>query len=407
MCDPFLVLNDDIHRFILQHFDASEIQRLSCVSQLWYLTTSASRECMKKLIYSVDNESQMKVLKWSSRRYENFKVTPYFLVELTNVLKKFRIKSLRINEIYGKEIEHKDYIYLIESCASTVECLMLCDVATRNSSREAKAINFPNLRKCHCSFTNRTSFSILLGHNPKLEHVVISADLLSRDDDEFIRHDNVIIKFLMNNQNIQKLCFLNLEKLFVNDVSLVTNAVKHFTFTANFINKPKYARDNFLKFLSAQSELEKLNMMGCQNKRILIEIWNCAKSIKKFIIDCNIHDEINVLELQTHPLIEEIDFYLTSSLMAIFFLRASPNLKYLKVRQLSKKLLEHCIHECKQLEVITFQSIDLDAGLYYKEYRRSAKLSRRNFLRLQELDFFEYLNFDKRTTGKLRKKGFL
>lgn len=199
---------------------------------------------------------------------------------------------------------------------------------------------------------------------------------------------------MRKNNNIKNLCLLNLEAIYFFDISLIINTIKSFTFTTNFLLKSRNVRENFLKFLSFQPHLEKVHVMGCQNKDILIDIWNNAKSVKKFIIDCNISEDIGISDIQINLFIEEIDFYLTSSVIAIFFLRASPNVKYLKVRQLSKHLLEHCL-KLRQLKVITFQSIDSDAYVFYKKHITSVKTSD---LKLQELDFFEYLNVHKNLT---------
>lgn len=393
MSDPFAVLNEDIHRFVLQHLDFCDVLKGSLVSQFWYHTIGSSRECTDKLIYSIDTEHQMRALTWSLRQYEHFKVIPFNLREVASVILNFKVKSMRINELYGKKIEHSDYINFIESFARTVEYLTFCDVTTENSNRTLRVVDFCKLKKLHFTYTNRTALWILLGNNPQLNHVVISSNNLSaHDEEEFLRHDNVIIKFLRKNNKIKELCLLNLEHTFLYDISLCINTIQSFTFTTNFMLKSTHVRDNFLKFLSAQPNLEKIHVMCCQNKRILVDIWNSAKSVKHFIIDCNIHEDISSSDLQKNSFIEEIDFYLTSSLIVIFFLRASPNIKYLKVRQLSKYLLEHCL-QLVNLEVITFQSIDPDA---YSFYKKNINTVNSNKFRLIELDFFEYLNIRKR-----------
>lgn len=387
MCNPLIVLNEDIHRYIFQHFEVGDVQKISLVSQLWYHLIGSSRECMNKLIYSVETESQMKTLKWTLRRYEHFKVSPYFFKELSNVFRTFRVKSLRMSEIYDKEIAHGDYVCFIKSFAETVEYLGLCDVAIKNLPTQV--IEFPNLKKLHCSNVNK-NFELFLGNNPKLDHV-----LISQDNGELLRQNDVIIKFLKKNMKIKTLCLLNIENIFIHDISVILNATKliNFTFTTNFINKPRQVIENFLKFLEAQSALEEIYVIGCQNKKILFDIWNSSTHAKTFIIDCNSNEIHNSnLEIQSNNLIEEIDFCLTSSILAIFFLRASPNIKYCKVRQLSKQFLECCI-QSKCLRVITFQSIDPDAMFFYKKYKSAVKA--RN-LKLQELDFFEYLNIGKR-----------
>lgn len=395
--DPFKVLSEDIHRFILQHFDGNEIKKLSLVSRLWHDVTGSSRNCMKKLIYRVDKQLQLEVLKHTTtRQYENFKVTPYGLLQkLTEVLGDFYVRNMWINEVCEKELDHSGYIRLIQSFAQSVEYLQIGDIATKNSSsRSTIAIDFPKLRKLHCSFTNRAAFSILLGNNPNLESVILSYDSLAIDEDELLQHDNIIIKFLAkNSQKIQNLWLLHLEKLFLYDISSKVSNLKHFTFTTNFQSSPPHARENFIKLIKSQGSFDSLNMMGCRDKKILTQLWNESIKFKKlFVIDCNFHEDLFSYDLQRNSFVIEIDFYLTSSVHVLFFLQKAPNIAEFKVRQLSKQLLEYSLRHLRCLKVIKFQSIDTDALKYFNEQKTVLNGS----VKLKELDFFEYLNIDKK-----------
>lgn len=395
MSDPLKVLSEDIHRFILQHFDGNEIKKLSLVSKSWHDVIGSSRDCMKKLIYRVDKQLQLEVLKQSTaRQYENFKVTPYGLLQkLTEVLEEFNIKNIWINEVCDKEIDHSGYIRLIQSFSQSVEYLQIGDIATKNSSsRSTIAVDFPKLKKLHCSFTNRAAFSILLGKNPHLESVILSSDMLTIDEDELLQHDNIIIKFLAKNCQIKNLWLLHLEKLFLYDISSKVSNLKHFTFTTNFQNSPIHVRENFIKLIKKLPCFESLNMMGCRDKQILRQIWNEPEKFKKlFVIDCNFHVDLLSHDLLKNLFVREIDFYLTSSLHVLFFLQNAPNIEEFKVRQLSKQVLEYSLLHLRHLKVIKYQSIDSDALKYYNEYK-----NKRSALKLKELDFFEYLNIDKK-----------
>lgn len=400
--DPFKILNEDVHQNILQHLDGNEIKKLSLVSKSWHQIIGSSRECMRKIICRVDKQMHLDILKQSTRHYENFKVTPYqFVHQLTVTLEDFCIKNMWLNEICDKEINHSGYVELIKSFSRSVEFLQIGDIATKNySNRSAIIVNFPKLKKLHCSFTNRAAFSILLGNNPHLETVILSSDLLTTDDNEFLHHDNVIVKFLAKNYQIKNLWLLNLEKLFFYDISSKVGHLKHFTFTTNFHNLPADARDNFIKFLKWQGNFDSLNMMGCRDKRTLLEIWNSSIKFKKlFIIDCNFYEELCTLDLQKNLFVKDIDFYLTSSLHALIFLQNSPNITQYKVRQLSKQLLEFSLRHLKYLKCVKYQSIDMDARKFYNEYKATIQNDNLSLV-LKELDFFEYLNIDKKMTER-------
>jgi F-box domain len=394
--DPFKLLNEDTHRFILQHFDGNDVRKCSLVSRSWHELIGSSRMCMQKIVCRIDKPMQLMLIKNSSRNYENFKVTPYgFLRELTTLLESFYVKNIWINEVCDKEIDHSDYVRLIKSFSSTVEYLQIGDIATKNSNCPSIAIDFPMLKKLHCSFTNRAAFSILLGDNPKLTSAILSSDLIANDESEFLQHDNVIVKFLARNTKIKKLWLLHLEKLFLYDISSKVGKLTHFTFTTNFQNAPVHVKENFLKLLKTQGNFESLNVMGCRDKKILKEIWNSSiKFSKLFVIDCNFYEELSSFDLQRNAFVKEIDFYLTSSVHALFFLQAATNIKQYKVRQLSKQLLEFSLSQLKYLTIIKYQSIDMDAWKFFHEYRMMQNGSSLK-VKLQELDFFDYLNIDK------------
>ncbi|CAG9800129.1 unnamed protein product [Chironomus riparius] len=394
MRDPLKIIIEDINPLIFQHFDTHDIRRITLVSKLWNQIIGSSRQCMRKITCRIDRPSlQVNALKQSSRHYENFKIAPRgYYEELSVILNYFDVKNVWINDTSDKEVEHNEYVNFMRSFADTIEYLQTGDISTKNSSRMT-VINFPKLKKLHCSFTNRSAFSIFLGDNKNLETVILSSELYSCDD-EFLNHNNIISEFLSKNQQIRNLWLLHLEKLFVYDISSkVTQKLRHITFTTNFQNTPRHAKQNFIKFIKSQWCLESLNMMGCRDKSIVVDIWNgLVKFNKLFVIDCNFYEELHSFDLRENLNIEEIDFYLSSSLHAFMFLQAAPNIVSYKIRQLSKQLLEFSIRNLKCLKEIKYQSIDGDAAKYFKEIIRSC--GRRPF-KVKELDFFEYLNIEK------------
>lgn len=322
----------------------------------------------------------------------NFRISPRGCYnDLSSVLGTFNVKNVWMNDTSDKEVDHCEYVNFMKSFSATVEYLQTGDIATKNANR-LLPIDFPSLKKLHCSFTNRSAFSIFLGTNKRLDSVILSSELNTCDDD-LTYHDNIISEFLSRNHQIRNLWLLHLEKLFMYDISSkVTQKLKHFTFTTNFQNSPRHVKQNFIKFIKAQKCLESLNVMGCRDKTVLIEIWNGGVKFKKlFVIDCNFYEELSSRDLHENFNVEEVDFYLTSSLHAFLFLQSAPNIVAYKIRQLSKQLLEYSLCSLKQLKEIKYQSIDGDAVKYYRDVRRCG----RKMCRIKELEFFEYLNIDK------------
>ncbi|KAG5677192.1 hypothetical protein PVAND_006972 [Polypedilum vanderplanki] len=398
MGDPFRVLDIDIFPLILQHFDTNDLKKVALVSRSWNDLIGTSRQCMKRVICRIERpQLQLKMLEESVRQYENFKISPHgHYQELSEILTHFYVRNVWINETCVKEVDHSEYVNLMRSFSDTVEYLQTGDIATKNANRVI-TIDFPKLKKLHCSFSNRSAFSIFNGVNKQLETVILSSELNSRDE-EFSTHENIITEFLTKNQQITNLWLLHLEKLFVYDISQkVTQKLRHITFTTNFQNLPQHVRENFIRFIKAQRCLEAINIMGCREKSILTSIWNNGVKFRKlFVIDCNYYDELSPYDLEKNMNIEEIDFYLSSSVHAYFLLSAAPNIVAYKIRQLSKQLLEFSL-QLKKLKEIKFQSIDAEALKYYKNL--CYKSHDKKLPKLKELDFFDYLNIDKRLNG--------
>lgn len=391
MCDPLKILDEDTFPFIFQHLSSSDIRKLSQVSKLWFQCIANSKECMKKVIIRIDRPNlQMEILSQSLRQYENFKISPHrYYDQLSTFMQNFTVKNVWINDTNDKEVDHNEYVNFMKSFSYTIEYLQTGDIATKNINR-LTPIDFPRLKKLHLSFTNRSAFSIFLGKNCKLESVILSSEF-NTGDDEIMCHNNVIIEFLSKNPQIKNLWLLHLEKLFVYDISRkVMPKLRYLTFTTQFQNSPQHVKENFLKFIKSQNCLEVLNFMGCRDKSIITAIWNNSKFRKLFVIDCNFYEEINPNDLHKNNHIEEIDFYLTSSVHAYIFLQSAPNIVKYKIRQLSKQLLEFSIRHLSSLREIKFQSIDSDATRYYKEIKKTHPQ-----FKICELDFFEYLNIDK------------
>lgn len=404
MCDPFVILDEDILPQIFQHFDSNDIKKVSQVSRLWNDLIGGSRECMKRVVCRIDRpKTQLRAIKESPRRYENFKLSPHgHYSELTDLLSsRFYVRNVWINETCVKEVDHCEYVNLMRSFSDTIEYLQTGDIATKNANR-VTTVDFPKLKKLHCSFSNRSAFTIFLGTNKQLETVILSSELNSRDgDEELSSHDNIITEFLAKNGQIKNLWLLHLEKLFAYDISLkVTQKLRHLTFTTNFQNLPQHVRENFIKFIKAQQCLEAVNMMGCRDKSILTSIWNGDVKFRKlFVIDCNYYDELGPFDLEKNGNVEEIDFYLSSSVHAYFLLSAAPKIATYKIRQLSKQLLEFSLQQLKHLKEIKFQSIDADALKFYTEMAKGFRNYNGKLPKLKEMDFFDYLNIDKRLNG--------
>lgn len=153
-------------------------------------------------------------------------------------------------------------------------------------------------------------------------------------------------------------------------------------------------RDNLVKFVKAQRNLEWLKIICLQDRDVFMKIW-CEGSFKKlFIMDCGLKGSLHNYELATNHIIDEINFYFNPSCHILKFLRAVPNLKSFKIRQLSKQIMEFAVVNLPKLEKIQFQSVENNVKTIYEALKASPGDEINRKITLEEMDFFEFAGRD-------------
>lgn len=389
MMDPFEEVFVDIHKLILQHFKAKDVLITSAVSQTWYEIIGASSHCMQQIWVTINrvNQNQPWVQSYdlakSRRKYENFKIYPGHHKKLTEVMKNFRPKIAVIHENQNEDYE--EYCDFLRSLAPTIEVLHPSGDARMKNANKMNCIDFPKLRELQCSIVDTYFFSVFFGETPKLSKVLFSFD---NETSNNVALSNLIHQFFIKNPQIEHLWLFDIDYIFFNDVSTnVKMKLKSLAFAKNGKRSPQVTA-NFLKFFKNQRNLEFLKIMNLSDSEMFLEMWKQQNFTKvEFVMDCGMKGTLENFELDENLKVQDINFYLSSSGNVLQFLKASPNIKTFRVRQLSLNILSFCIENLKRLELIECQSCENDSE---HSFAQLIRLKGKKF-HLEVLDFFEFV----------------
>jgi len=391
--DPLESCFVDVYELIFQHFTCKDVIKSSLVSNSWNAIIGTSHNCMKHVWLKIDQPTaQTHYLERSHRKYENLRLLPGSRAKLAEIFEKFRIKNAMITDDEGEVVNHEDYLELMGAISSTVEELQPGEALTA-TKRDLHAIDFPKLKELQYTVSNRNAFTIFLGSNPKLERVLLSFS--NAVPNEFLVPTNIIHEFLQKNRQIQSLWMCEVHGVFTSDITEnVRLDLQTFAFAITTLQFSEQAGENLVKFIKHQRNLEWLKILCLYDKKVFMRIWTEGSFKKLFIMDCSLKGTMNNQELTNNPRLEEINFYLNPSCHILKFLRASPNLKTIKVRQLSKQIMEFVARNLLKLELIKFQSIESDVEKYYEGVKSSEGAGVNREIKLEEMEFFDFVGRD-------------
>ena len=391
--DPLEACLVDVFDLIFQHFNYKDVIRCSLVSQSWNEIIGSSHSCMKHVWLKIDKPvDQVHYLEHSQRKYENFRIQPGARGKLAQVFKNFRTRNAMITDDHGEEIDHDDYFKFLEAMAMTVEDLQPGEAFTINA-KNFQALDFPKLKELQYTLTNRSAFSIFLGSNPKLERVLLSFSNVVPA--EFLYPNNIIYVFLQRNPQIRSLWMCEVYDAFASDMTQnVRLDLETFAFAITNLMFSEENGENLVKFIKLQKNLEWLKILCLYDKKVFMRIWNEGHFKKLFIMDCSLKGTMHNQELPSNLQLEEINFYLNPSCHILKFLRASPNVKAIKVRQLSKQIMEFSAQHLHKLELIKYQSVESDVEKFYQSLKASDEADVNRGIKLEEMDFFEFVGRD-------------
>lgn len=391
--DPLEVGLVDVYELIFQHFTYKDVIKCSLVSQLWNEIVGSSHNCMKHVWVKIEKpEAQINLFKRSQRKYENFRILPGSRTNLSQLLNRFRTRNAMITDEHRDVIDHEDFLNFMEALAPTVEDLQPGEASSANVNK-LRTIDFPKLKELQYTVTDRNAFSIFLGSNPKLERVLLS--LSTNTPTDFLVPSNIIHEFLQRNPQIQNLWMCEVHCAFTTDITENLNLdLKTFAFAITNVAFSEKASENLVKFVKMQKNLEWLKILCLYDKKVFMRLWTEGRYKKIFIMDCSLKGTMSNQELSSNSQLEEINFYLNPSCHVVKFLRASPNLKAIKVRLLSKQIMEFAARSLCKLELIKYQSVESDVEKLYETLKSSDDSGLNRGIKLEEMEFFEFVGRD-------------
>lgn len=393
--DPLSASLHDVHELILQHLSPKDVLRCTQVSSAWNEAIGSSHKCMKDVWFKIGKPpSQIELLESSVRQYQNFRIQPGGRKELSVILENFPVRNAVITDDHDRRINYRDYYDFMKSMAPTVEQFQPGEGDTNGTVGILIPIDFPRLKELQATVVSRETFSVFLGSNPRLEKVLLSFN--GEVPSDLLVPNNIIHVFFQRNPQLKTLFMCEVDCAFQTDITHnVTFDLKSFAFAKTNSKFTENVSENLVKFIKLQTSLEWLKIIGLHDWNVFIRIWTEARFKKLFIMDCSLKGAIHGHELPTNCLINEINFYLNPSCHILKFLRATPNLKAFKVRQLSKQLMEFAAQSLPKLETIQFQSIESNVRSFYDDLKASSSDDDVNCdILIEEMDFFEFVGRD-------------
>jgi len=299
LVDPFLIVNEELHDLICQHFTGKEVKDLSTVSKQWKHSIGVSPAAMKKITFVYDSKKsrskeEVTAILTSERRYSNV-----------------NLENLRIPR---KTRSCHEQCVVVEKIAPWVKNL---DVWL--SKIGDLDLKFPKVEEL--TLIDSTNKPILDGVTPnKLKMLMISMN-----DDEVQPFKD----FLTKCRKLEELHMYDCSSVHVFD-SEVKNHFKLKTF--HFINLAPMTPNvihNFEKFLLAQSSsLQYLVLWRCGMDLVEVSFKSLPllKELKLFEFSAS-----KDLHFTVNPSVETLMINNHKTFMLLEFLTALPNLKTLRL----------------------------------------------------------------------------
>ena len=354
--DPLVMIPEELHDLVIQHFDGNDVLKASEVSKDWFNLTTASKKCVSKLklmIISYKNISEkmklqmlddMKMLQDSARRYQH--------VQLTG---DYNDRDTRWQLSMGMECAN-----LLKAHAESITSLMIHDI--RTNRYESEVIPLVNLEHLEYSGEDQGPFkhlhSLILTATCNLKYLDAQA------------YDQNLRECLKQNTKLEE---LRLSDEMVKDLFVTDLADKIKFKLKNLISKTienlRYNEHNYIKFLASQGESLEFIKLHFTSSNVISTVFKEMKVLKRVELwdfkggERYIEPTENVFQLELH--------YIPWDKM-ILLLRALPNLEWLRIDHLNKHIVEFAANNLFKLKLIIYnKDSDQTSIEYYEELRLS------------------------------------
>jgi len=337
LVDPILIVNEELHDLIYQHFTGKEVMGLT-VLKTWRKSIGVSPAAMKKiaLVYDADTPRSKKdvtAILNSERHYSNVMLQNLKIPRRTT-----RNQQLQCN--------------VVEKIAPWVK-----DLCVHNSRIGDIRLQFPNVERL-----------ILIGSNikPILDGVTPNK-LKTLWIDLHYKEAQPFKDFLMKCSKLKELRMVgfDLAHVFENEAAYLFK-LKTFELSPNY---ESISIPNFGKFLLAQSSSLQRLILRYNN----MEFVESALKLLPLLKELELHylNASEALQLTVNPSVEILSlFYHNDSVQDL--LTAIPNLKTLKLSNINSNTEINTIAAtAMNLREVTYKYSDLNVEDHYKTFRQT------------------------------------
>jgi len=348
LMDPFLIINEELHDLIYQHFTGEEVKKLSEVSKGWKYGIGISTAAMKKILFSYEPTMSM-LFNWedveqffqlSQRRYYNVKLFSVYIPKRTR--------------------SHYEQFQVVEKISGSVRFLEIgyfCSIGD-------VGLQFPKLEKIGLEMSWSSSRPILGGVTAsKLKRLDIELD----DEDDLLQFQG----FLMKCNKLE-------------EFSLSDHRSEHSIFGAGLtfpFKLKKFSMDTikwntlwtptalqkFEKFLKSQSSsLQVLKLHYCTYD--LLEIALKSLTLLK---DLNLYMTFKPRQLMAvNTSVESLNLRSNSPALQSPIIPVLPNLQTLNIGWIHKNTIEVIASTLMNLRSVIYFYSDMNVIQYYTTFRQ-------------------------------------
>jgi len=343
LVDPFLIINEELHDLICQHFTGKEVITLSTVSKQWKYNIGVSPAAMKKIKLVYDTQSSgfsskdVTAVLTSERCYYNVKL--YWL----SIPKRTR-------SCY-------EQFQVVEKIAPWVK-----NLEVYNSTIGDIGLKFPKIEKFELIRSSINPISNGITPN-KLKALVI---LLTAEEMQSYN------EFLTKCSKLQELCIYNSSSVsFFETEAAFPFKLKTFKFCSNNYPMKPSVIVNFEKFLLSQSSsLQCLKLIYC-NIEYMVAALKTLSLLKE--LDLFNLPALEELRLTVNHSVEILTLHDFDNLNLLELLVALPNLKILKLywNKRYNSDIDMIASIAMNLREVTFEGSFEDVEEYYATFRQN------------------------------------
>lgn len=378
--DPVIFLNETVMENIFDYLTFEDLLKCSLVCKRWEKFIGRSPVCMRKLELKFHNIQWMtrpdfELLLSSGREYLCVSISNVFISSRVKlILGQFKWKSVKLcNLQFTSELEFLDFLGHFEPSAERIG-LKNIKVWPMVQHLEVNHV-FPKIRHIEIAISSRFIFKKMFRCCTEVTRLSLDLPSSRFDDEDLEEIVNSVQSFMLRNKKLivlhlgmsTEIFNLVFTESFVLNVKFKLKALKlhRFKKTQQFHNSR--ALENVEVFLLNQSPtLEKIHSETCLGFSVLNIIFNEMKKVKMVIIkdlhEYGMKEDIQFLSLAQNPSIIHLNIQTFARYHEIFdlVLKATPNIRTLKMFAMSQEVLNILASNHHQLEYLYLDCITAD-----------------------------------------------